>query len=187
MVVWLVRCWDHVCLWWKCSGATFCLNHLLPRKTRLQKLYLEADIYKDIQMAKNSEMEKNRRCAQNLQKSVELKPGQICGWIRSDQSFFCRFQQEETLCSDVYNNGRGFPGAVKGVSENNQWTTTWPCQLFTFKWSMLRSLLVVTTWETVRPRITETHTNDSCCECLQQWDEDPIEEKQTELERYDQM
>lgn len=31
--------------------------------------------------------------------------------------------------------------------------------------------------------LAATLTDDFCCERLQQWDEDPIEEKQTELER----
>lgn len=31
------------------------------------------------------------------------------------------------------------------------------------------------------------HTNDFCCESLQQWDKHPVEEKQTELERENKM
>lgn len=31
------------------------------------------------------------------------------------------------------------------------------------------------------------HTDDLCCESLQQWDKHPVEEKQTELEREKEM
>lgn len=37
--------------------------------------------------------------------------------------------------------------------------------------------------EPVTGSLAAIHTDDLCCESLQQWDKHPVEEKQTELER----